>query len=76
MLTKNHLLSTTLFILFSLLSNSSFAQGVEMAEQFRSSGKIYVVVAVLCLVFLGIITYLLMIERRLKKLENQQKNKA
>lgn len=50
----------------------SFAQdpgGVEMASLLRSSGKIYVVVAVICIVFLGLAAYLISIDKKLSKLE-------
>lgn len=59
--------------LFTLLFFSSFlfAQdtSVEMADKFRSSGKIYVVVAVMALLFIAFIIYLFTIDKRLKKLE-------
>ena len=62
-----------LFTLFNLLFVSSylFAQdtSVEMADAFRSSGKIYVVVAVMALIFIAFIAYLFTIDKRLKKLE-------
>jgi CcmD family protein len=49
-----------------------FAQGApkpEMADVFRSSGKIYVVVAIICIIFAGLAIYLFSIDRRLKKIE-------
>ncbi|MBU0697678.1 MAG: CcmD family protein [Bacteroidetes bacterium] len=58
--------------LFSLLilSISVFAQGnVEMADELRSSGKIYVVVAVMLVLFFAFIVYLFTIDKRLKKFE-------
>jgi len=56
----------------------SFAQSsgdVEMADVLRSSGKIYVVVAVVCVIFLGFIIYLFTIDRKISRLENKVKNK-
>ncbi len=41
----------------------------EMADVFRSSGKIYVVVATICIIFIGLTIYLFSIDRRLKKIE-------
>ncbi len=38
---------------------------------FRSIGKIYVVVAVIVVVFIGIILFLIRLDRKLTKLENQ-----
>lgn len=46
---------------------------VEMAEQLRSSGKIYVVVAVLSTVLLGMILYTITLDRRINKLEKEVK---
>lgn len=61
------------FILMMLFSIATFAQQteVEMAEEMRSSGKIYVVVAVLTLIFAVFIVYLFSIDKRLKKVENK-----
>jgi hypothetical protein len=43
-----------------------------MADELRSSGKIYVVVAVMTLIFTVFIVYLFIIDKRLKKVENQK----
>ncbi len=48
---------------------ASFAQGVQMAEGMRSDGKIYVVVGVLLIIFIGLVVYLISIDKKLKKLE-------
>jgi len=44
---------------------------VEMADTMRSEGKIYVVVALLAAVFVGIAVYMLILERRVKKIERE-----
>ena len=67
-----------LLLLISLLSVSIslFAQesgGVEMATELRSSGKIYVVVSVLVVIFIGLAFYLFTLDSRLKKIEKLQK---
>ncbi len=59
-------------LLASSLTFSQDTNGVEMADQLRSSGKIYVVVAVLATVFIGLAFYLFAIDKRLKKIEKQQ----
>lgn len=64
-----------IFILFLLSFVSSFAQQpnqVEMADAFRSSGKIYVVIATIVIIFIGLAIYLFSIDRRLKKLEKEK----
>lgn len=56
--------------LVSILAN---AQEVEMADTFRSSGKIYVVIAVVTTILLGIIIYLIMIDKKVTDLEKKLK---
>ena len=54
---------------------SAFAQQnqpVEMADVMRSSGKIYVVIAVIVIIFTGLAIYLFSIDRRLKKIEKEK----
>lgn len=56
-----------------LFSNFLFAQNeaIEMADKMRADGKIYVVVAVLLIIFAGITAYLFSIDRKLYKLEKK-----
>ena len=42
---------------------------VEMADKLRSNGKIYVVVAVMSTVLIGVISYLVILDRRIDNLE-------
>ncbi len=46
-------------------------QSVEMADTMRSSGKIYVVIATIVIIFIGLAIYLFAIDRRLKKIEKE-----
>ncbi|MCQ6957370.1 CcmD family protein [Mucilaginibacter aquariorum] len=48
------------------------AQAVEMADEMRSSGKIYVVIGTIVIVFAGLAIYLFSIDRRLKKIEKEK----
>ncbi len=67
---KKILLSLLLLFLFS--ATLLFAQqsnDVEMADQMRSSGKIYVVIATIVIIFIGLAVYLFTIDQRLKKIE-------
>ena len=52
-----------------LMMSPLFAQNVEMADVMRSNGKIYVVVAVIAIIFIGLMAYLYRIDQRVKKLE-------
>jgi len=45
---------------------------VEMADVLRSSGRIYVVVSTIAIVFVGLAIYLFSMDRRLKKLEKEK----
>ena len=60
----------TLIFTFVTLPGLLSAQAAS-ADFMRSIGKIYVVVAVIIAIFLGIIVFLIFLDRRLTKLENQ-----
>lgn len=44
---------------------------VEMADVMRSNGKIYVVVGVILIIFLGIVFYMIKVDRKLSKIEGE-----
>ena len=50
---------------------ASFAQDVEMADSFRSEGKIYVVVAIVLIVLLGLFAYLFLLDKKITRLEKR-----
>lgn len=47
------------------------AQEVEMADQMRGNGKIYVVVAVLVTILAGLVGYIFYLDRKVSKIENR-----
>jgi len=55
-----------------LLPLITMAQQEGASDFLDSTGKIYVVVGVLLLLFLGIIIFLIYLERRLSKLEKEE----
>ncbi len=63
-------------LLLLLLSYATcFAQQnaeVDMAFDMRSSGKIYVVIATIVIIFTGLAIYLFSIDRRLRKIEKEK----
>jgi len=62
-----------LFAVLLLSYAGAFAQEkVEMADELRSSGKIYVVIATIVIIFVGLAIYLFSIDRRLKKIEKEK----
>ena len=63
---------TKLFVLFAMFfSQAAFAQDAEMADVMRSNGKIYVVVAIILIIFAGLITYLVLMDRKITQLEKK-----
>lgn len=60
-----------LVVLFFSLT-AAFAQQVEeveMADIMRSNGKIYVVITCILILFIGIVTYLITLDRKISKIE-------
>lgn len=70
---KNFKIYFFTFLIF--IVQPSFSQtgsdDVEMATLMRSNGKIYIVVAVLATILLGLLLYLIRIDRKVSKLEKQ-----
>lgn len=60
----------SLSLAFVLLGFTVQAQQVEMADRLRADGKIYVVVAIILVILTGFILYLVLLDRKVKKLEN------
>lgn len=66
---KNTSLKALIALLFvPLLLN---AQPIEMADTMRSEGKIYVVVAILLVIFSGLIGYLVLLDRKITRIEKK-----
>jgi uncharacterized membrane protein len=67
---KFFILFVTLFL--SIISKAqTVSSEPKMADTFRSEGKIYVVIAVLSIIFICLIAYLIYIDIKLRKLENK-----
>jgi hypothetical protein len=47
---------------------------VEMADVMRSEGKIYVLVGIIVLIFIGLLAYVIQTDRRVSKLEKSTTN--
>ena len=63
-----------IFLLLVLCINViSFAQAkkVEMADEMRSNGKIYIVVAVCLTILIGLFLYVFSLDRKLSKIEKE-----
>ena len=47
---------------------------VEMADQFRADGKIYVLTGIILIILLGTVVYLIIIDRKVSRLEKELRN--
>ncbi|MCC3157883.1 CcmD family protein [Hymenobacter sp. 15J16-1T3B] len=63
-------LAAVLLPLYSALAQAPEA-GPEMADQLRQDGKIYVVVAVIVVIVVGLLAYLVSIDRKVSRLERE-----
>jgi len=70
----NYLLFTLLAIVSPIIG---FAQNsdIEMADTMRSNGKIFVVIGVIAIILLGILIFLLQIDKKVRILEKNSKKK-
>ena len=66
----NKLTSIAVFLVSFLGSQVTSAQP-EMADAMRSEGKIYVVVAILLIIFAGLVVYLVMLDRKVTRIEKK-----
>lgn len=56
-------------MLWAAITASAQEATPDMADALRANGKIYVVVTVIGIIFTGIVTYLVYIDRKISKLE-------
>ncbi len=76
-LKKCHFLGkqATMFVMFFFYLDLVAQIPVEMAENMRADGKIRVVIGVIVIIFLGLTAYLIRLDRRIGKLEDENKDK-
>jgi len=67
----NKLNKFILLLLAIMFSSTSQAQEETMANTMRSNGKIYVVVAVLTTILVGLLAYLVRLDKKISKLEKE-----
>lgn len=65
----------TLFLVLVGITASA-QEEVEMADVMRSNGSIYVVVAIILIVLIGLIAYLFMLDRKISRLEKEIKGRS
>ncbi|HZX60034.1 MAG TPA: CcmD family protein [Mucilaginibacter sp.] len=67
---KKLLILAVLILSYATVYAQNSAQP-EMADALRGSGKIYIVVITIAIIFTGLAVYLFSIDRRLKKIEKE-----
>jgi hypothetical protein len=73
---KQYLFTVLMICLgYPLVAQDIPSGGIEMADALRSSGKIYVVVAVLVLIMTGLFIYLARLDRKIRKFEKEYNRK-
>ena len=60
---------------FSVLAQQETGETIEMADALRASGKIYVVVLVVTVILLGLILYLIRLDKKVSRLEKNLSDK-
>ena len=63
---------TAILVLLALNLCAQDSTQVEMADGMRASGKIYVVITVLAILFIGIVVYLVSLDKKISKLEKER----
>jgi hypothetical protein len=66
------LLTLTCLLLVTVTYGQDDGNKVDMADAMRSNGRIYVVVAVVVLILIGLILYLVRLDRKITKLEKEK----
>ena len=56
--------------IFKYVSSFAQTQEVEMADGLRAHGKIYVIVAIILIILAGLLGYLFLLDRKVKKIED------
>jgi hypothetical protein len=70
LLTSFYTAILVLFFQFSALAQNTMPdEPVQMADGLRSNGKIYVVVAVVVTILVGLFAYLISLDRKISRLE-------
>lgn len=70
---SNKIYNAFLVLLFSFIPLGAMAQPAAMADKLRADGKIYVVILVMLTIFIGIVVYLFSLDKKISKIEKENK---
>jgi CcmD family protein len=66
-------MKSILFVLLMIFTTlPAIAQEAASEGLFRQSGKMYVVVSILTIIFIGIVVYLISLDRKISRLEKEE----
>lgn len=63
------LITAIVLTMLTVLMATAKVPEVEMADHMRADGKIYVVVSVMTILFLGMLIYLILLDKKISKIE-------
>lgn len=66
------IISLLSLLMFSIITNAQDGKKPEMADLMRSNGRIYVVVAVMLTILIGLVLYVVRLDRKISKIEKEK----
>lgn len=61
----------SMLVFTSIAAVAQQTTSVEMADTFRADGKIYVVITVIAIILIGLLIYLILLDKKIGKLEKE-----
>lgn len=61
----------SLLVFTSISAVAQQTDSVEMADKFRADGKIYVVITVVAIILIGLLLYMISLDKKIGKLEKE-----
>ena len=71
MLLKKIYCILSLLVFTSISALAQQTESVEMADAFRADGKIYVVITVVAIILIGLLVYLISLDKKIGKMEKE-----
>lgn len=73
MIRLKKIITLFLLLMFSVITKAQDGtKKVEMADLMRSNGRIYVVVAVMLIILVGLLLYVVRLDRKISKMEKEK----
>jgi CcmD family protein len=60
-----------MLVLSSISALAQQSETIEMADTFRADGKIYVVITVVAIILIGLLVYLISLDKKIGKMEKE-----